>query len=269
MHIMRTAGALLLASSLICNSAVTFAGPAEDLVAKMAQPGGQIVNTFETEVGLKGFVVQHQQTKKTAIIYVDPEGKFLLSGLLFDGQGNNLTSAQYDTLVPKPDQTALLKDAEKAAWIEDGKPDAKAVIYALGEPHCGYCKLFYQQTRAAVTKGDLAIRWIMIGFDPAGKQSAASLFTASDKAKSLYDTFARDQSGRALTPFVPMTVAMSPRPPGEAPAAAVARNEAFAVANNMGGTPYIVYRTASGSVEALPGAPQPGQLADILKVAAR
>jgi thiol:disulfide interchange protein DsbG len=208
-------------------------------------------------------------TKKTAIIYVAPDGKYLLSGLLFDGEGNNLTTAQYESYVPKPDQNALLKDAERTAWIEDGRPDAKAVIYALGEPHCGYCKLFYQQTRAAVTKGDLAIRWIMIGFDFEGKQAAANMFTAADPARVLYETFAKSQSGKLTSAFVPMSVAMSPRPASEAPAQAVARNEGYAAAHNMGGTPYIVYKTAGGSVEGVPGAPPPQQLAEILKVASR
>lgn len=245
------------------------ADPASDLVAKMAQPGGRIVKEFDTTTGLKGFVVEHVQSKKTALIYVDPAGRFLLSGLLFDGQGANLSQAHVEQHVPKPDHAAILKDAETTAWIEDGKADAKAVIYVLGEPNCVYCKVFYAQTREAVAKGELALRWIMIGFDADGAQKAASLYSAGAPGRALYDFYSKSPAGQAApTPFIGAS-AVGPRTEGEQGPQVIARNQAYAAKHGLGGTPHLVYRTRSGAVQASPGVPQPQAMAEILAVAAR
>lgn len=240
--------------------------PARALVEKMAQPGGRIVREFDSGVGLKGFVVEHPQTKKSALIYVDPQGRYLLSGLLFDGAGGNLSSSHFDEFVPKPDATAIIRDAETTAWVEDGRPDAKAVLYVLGEPNCGYCKLFYAQTRAAVAKGDVALRWIMVGFDPVGKQKSADIFTAADMGKAFNDMYGK---GAAVPGATAGRMVTGPRPIVEAPPQAIARNEAYAAKHGIQGTPHVIYRTQSGAVQLSAGVPQPAAMTEILRIATR
>ena len=240
----------------------------------MATPGGRIVREFDSGTALRGFVVEHAQSKKTALIYVDPDGQFLFTGMLFDGQGNNLSTAHYEAHVPKPDAAAIIKDAESTAWIEDGSPTAKTVLYVLGEPNCGYCKVFYQQTRPAVAKGDLALRWIMIGFDMPGKLQSASLYAAPNMGKALYEMYTKGPSGKAAAPYgigsaSGPVIVVGPRPVNEAPPQTVARNEAYAQKHGLGGTPHILYRTVSGAVQSNPGVPQPLAMVEIMKIGVR
>jgi hypothetical protein len=110
----------------------------------------------------------------------------------------------------------------------------------------------------------------MIGFDPAGKQKAAELYGAASPAKALHDLYANGP-GASATRMPPPSgkTQIGPRPEHEGAPQSVARNEAYAAKHGIGGTPHIIYRTASGAVQTSPGVPQPKAFAEILAIASR
>lgn len=231
---------------------IAAADAATDLVNRLSGGKAAVVSTFQaTEIGMTGVVM-----KKGAghvIVYVEPTGKFMLSGVAIDQGGKNLSQAYNEKYIPKPDFTGMWSEAEKTAYIEYGSPRAKSVIYVVGESNCGYCKRFHRDVKPLVDKGDLAVRWIMLGFDEAADAKAAGVIAADNKKEAMDLLY---EKGQTL--------------PANAKALEKVKvNHAFADKFGIGGTPFILSKEASGKIVATPGAVAGASLEKLVAAAKR
>lgn len=228
------APALLLALS---QSVLAAADPAVALAAKLAGGKASVISSFQaTEIGMTGVVMK--RSGQHVIFYVEPTGKYMFSGVAIDKDGKNLMTAYNEKHLPKPDFAAMWKKAEKTAYVEYGSPLAKSVIYVVGESNCGYCKRFHRDIKPLVDKGDVAVRWILLGFDEKADAKAAGVLGAANPKEAVEALYEKSQA-------LPVTKAAAEK---------VKLNHAFAEEFGIGGTPFILSKGKDGKVTATPGA---------------
>lgn len=226
--------------------------PVTELVNKLSGDKAAIVSTFPAvALGMTGVVLKRGASH--VIVYVEPTGKYMISGVVIDASGKNLSQEFNEKYIPKPDFKAMWSGAEKTAYVEYGSPLAKKVLYVVGESNCGYCKRFHKEVKPYVERGDVAIRWILMGFDDAGDAKAAGVIGAANPKEALDDLY---ENGKG-------------RPGSKTALEKVKLNHAFAEAYGISGTPFILSRDAEGKVKTTPGAVQGKNLEQLVAKATR
>lgn len=223
-----------------------------ELVNKLSGGKAQVVSTFDaTTIGMTGLVMKRGGSY--VIVYVNPEGKYMISGVVIDADGKNLSQQYSDKFIPKPDYSGMWKAAEKTAYVEYGSPSAAAVIYVVGETNCGYCKRFHKDIKPYVSRGDVSVRWILMGFDDAADAKAAAVLSSANQKEALELLYEKGQAGKGS-------------------AAALQRikiNHEFAETYGVTGTPFILARGVDGIVMTTPGAVQGKDLEKLVASASR
>lgn len=215
------------------------AEPAEILVAnQMKVQGGKIIKQFDSkETGLAGFVVETSQGDRIPM-YADKQGRYLLTGLLVDSKGRNLSALDATAHIPTAPKADLVKIVEAGSLVRTGNPKAKKIVYVVGEPNCGWCRKQHFELKQIE---DIEIRWLMIGFNPDGEEKAAKIIAAKNPVGALAATY---ESGE----------------PGDVPVnddirAKVRENQVISKRMGVQGTPFMFYKDAkTGEVVTAPGA---------------
>lgn len=245
--ILAAATAVLLLSSLTRASA-------EDLppaLQNLTKEGIEVVKRFEAPGGLTGYVIQ--AGGQSHVVYVTSDGEHLLTGVLLDSQGRNLTQEHMRAHAPEPDYAAAWQALEDARWVAVGAEDPKTVVYVLADPHCPYCHAFWNASRAYWDAG-LQARWIMVSYlRPDGPAKAAAILDADDPAAALARHQEQFRSG-GIEP------AASPDP---ATLRAVRANTELMRRFGITGTPAILFRGEDGKVNLIQGMPKLGVLPEI------
>lgn len=246
----RISGAFLLIAAMSAQAAQT--DQATELVNKLSGGKAQVVSTFAASaIGMTGVVMKRGGNH--VIVYVDPQGKYMISGVVIDADGKNLSQQYSDKYIPKPDYSGMWKAAEKTAYVEYGSPSAKTVLYVVGESNCGYCKRFHKDIKPYVARGDVSVRWILMGFDDAADAKAAAVLSSANQKEALELLYERGQAGKGS-------------------AAALQKikiNHEFAETYGVTGTPFIIARGADGKVMTTPGAVQGKDLEKLVATASR
>lgn len=230
-------------------SGVASADAIDQLIDRM--PGKPtVLKRFDTGKGPIGLVLARGKGDPV-VVFADPNGRWLMSGLMLDDRGNNLTKAFVSQHVPQKDLVA--EAIKSAAWVEDGKPDAEKTLYVIGEPNCGYCKKQYATLAPLVAKGELAVRWIMIGFSAEAASKVAAVLDQDNKAKAL------EQVYRGADLGAPKSESLSK----------IEANRELATEFGMQGTPMLFYRAKNGSIQKIPGYVEGDELQSHLKTMGR
>ena len=87
----------------------------------------------------------------------------------------------------QPYLTKLInKNIKLSTGFTQGSDDAKYQLYAVADPNCVACHLFYENAKSAVEDGSVQIHWILVDFLKASsKGRAAAIMTADDPAKAM------------------------------------------------------------------------------------
>lgn len=216
---------------MLCAGSVS-AGPARALVEKFVGDSARIIKEYPSVPGMTGFVVTPPGKPEPMVMYADDAGRYIIAGAIFTPDGRNLTSLETEKYVPKPDLREMLTEASRTNFIEVGNPKAKRLIYIVAEPNCIYCKREYAALKSRLD--NVRVRWIMIGFNPAGDAKAKAMIASKDKLKALDSVYGAGepiQGGDGIS---------------------LAKNEAFSQKWGIRGTPYLFYAN-KGVVEAKPG----------------
>ncbi len=241
----------------------TDSNKAKALINRATEGKVTVVQEFDAGNNLVGFVVKpKEQAGQQAIIYADKNGKYLLVGALIDAQGNNRTDLDTQKYIQSKVAKQAFKAANNTAWVQDGKSDAKHMMYVVGDPNCVYCHKFYQVTRPFVKSGDLAIRWIWVGYlKPSSAGMAAAILNAKDPAKLL----AKNESG-----FSDRSEQGGIKPLKNPPQAALdklQKNMDFMSKFQFPGTPVLIYMDQSGQPKTMYGVPQGEDLKKVVEQA--
>lgn len=215
--------------------------------------GAHVVGAFDAPDGLRGYAAEYEG--QAMALYLTADGKHVLSGRLFDAQGNDLSREPLERLVFAPMAREMWAKMEKSAWIADGQNDAPRTVYVFTDPNCPYCTQFWQQARPWVDSGKVQLRHIMVGMikaDSMGK--AATLLADADSAKALHS---HELAGKA-SPLKPT------RQIPESIQHQLDQNMALAEEMGVNATPSIFYLNQKGRLEQVQGAPRPEQLETLL-----
>lgn len=185
---------LLLAATFAGISAVALAGqeritPVEQhLVSK----GVKIIQSFTSASGLRAIVADSGTEKR--LFYITPDGKSLIAGMVFDANGNNITSADMNkagvsdvggTKVMGDAQLQSLWDrAEKRRWVQEGK--SGKVIYVFFDANCPYCHRLWTTLRASVQAGKIQVRWLPVAIlKDTSKGLGAAVYSSTDAGDAM------------------------------------------------------------------------------------
>jgi len=225
-----------------------------DVLKGIEKHGFEVISEFDAPGGLRGFagVVGGQQP---AAAYVTPDGKHVLVGSLFDGEGNDVASATLEAKVAGPMSERTWAELEKSAWVADGKANAPRIVYTFSDANCPYCHKFWEAARPWVDAGKVQLRHVMVGVireDSPAK--AAAILSAKDPSAALLENEHRFASG-GIAPLKQVTPAL---------AAKLDANQVLMLKLGFQGTPGILFQDAKGAVQRRSGMPQGADLDAVL-----
>ncbi|NLW04794.1 MAG: thiol:disulfide interchange protein DsbG [Pseudomonadaceae bacterium] len=188
----RTKSLALIPSLLMLSLLFSFSGstlaqatPAATLPSKLPEPiqhlknkGLDIVREFPVGASISGWVVSLEGND--TIVYTTADGEFLISGVLLDAQGNDLTEEHQKNWLPKPSWNDLASShfiTEKN--LADGKDTPpKSTIYMFFDANCPFCHLSWLALQPYRQAG-LEVRWIPVAYlKPDSRDKAAALLSA-------------------------------------------------------------------------------------------
>jgi len=160
---------------------------ADDLPAalqKVVRDGGTVVKSFPAPDGLTGWVVRIQG--RPYIVYTTPSGSYVMSGVLLDSEGRNLTQQYGDMYVPKPDADKAVAALNSDTWLVDDGKNGAPLIYVYADPNCAYCNKFWADLRPYVAAGKVHVRWALLAFlKGTSKGRAAAILSAPNRTAAL------------------------------------------------------------------------------------
>lgn len=234
-------GAMLMATSAV---AADYPKPIQSAV----NAGLKVVADFAAPSGLKGWVMQ--QGSQYSIVYTTSDDKFLLTGVLVDSEGKNLSAEYAQKYIPKPDYTAAYKELGSAASFSEGAKDDKNMIYVFFDPNCIFCHMLWKALQPYENAG-LQVRWIPVAFlkkDSAGK--AVALLTAKDPAASMamnMSKFNKDEESGGIDAEVNSPDDLLEK---------IRSNGALMDRFSTSGTPAIAWKDKDGQVHVVSGMPR-------------
>lgn len=225
--------------------------------------------------GMDGWLVKLGDNVRA--MYVAPDGKGVVVGLMHDENGDNLTVRQIEALQPSGDAEPVAaqeeaaaqepgnedavaaspasaeaeQDPAKAAWeaagtlayVPIGNADAP-VIYVMFDPRCSYCALYLSDLlEGPISARKLNVRMVPVSvLGDASVRLAASLLGAPVPAEAIL----RHAIGRS----------MELPEPTEENMAVVRHNSEVLSGLGLRSTPRTIYRTPAGEYGVITGAPQ-------------
>lgn len=158
----------------------------------LAAQGVKVVQSFSSVSGLRAIVADNGAEKR--LFYITPDGKSLIVGMVFDAQGNNVTSGDMSKagvsdvggakVMGDAQLQALWDRVEKRRWVQEGK--SGKVIYAIFDPNCPYCHRLWGSMRAAVQAGKVQVRWLPVAIlKDTSKGLGAAIYSSANPSEAL------------------------------------------------------------------------------------
>jgi len=178
------------------------------------------------------------------VIYVDETLQHFIVGMIFDGNGQNLTAEYVQENMPEATLEAAMSRLEGLPYIEEGKTNAP-IIYVVADPNCPYCKALHDQSEIDLREGRLRIRWVL-----------TSTLGHDGKSEFIYTVESR-YPGRGAEILRQYYQGVGEKEPEyeETGAKSVAEANRFFNEMRIKGTPFLMFRTRSGNISMHMGAP--------------
>jgi len=154
---------------------------------------------------------------------------------------------------------SMLADINQATWIRDGK--STHVMYVFFDPNCPYCHKVFEMLRPQVQRGEVELRWVVVGkLMATSTGKAAAMLEAKDPTEALY----RNERG-----FSQETGSFGGIEEEPAPREETLRqlNTNLALLNRSGfdAVPALLFRTKDGKADIIRGAPPAAFLEKLVK----
>ncbi|HHQ43048.1 MAG TPA: thioredoxin [Chromatiales bacterium] len=157
----------------------------------------------------------------------------------------------------------LLAEVDDTTWFAEGT--GRKVLYVVIDPNCPYCHKLWERLRGPVERGELQVRWIIVGYlTSTSLGKAAAILQAEDPVAALRvneeDFGFRDEDpGGGIEPLPEEAIRDETR-------LALAANLALMQNNNLFGVPLAFFRAADGRGFMFEGAPPPDVLKELLSL---
>lgn len=221
-----------------------------------AQNGIELMEHFETETGLDGWLVKNRTGYN---IWFSDEVGYVFVGAYLDPAGNNLTAKYLDEKAPKPDYEGMLSEVEYVSTQPDNPSERP--VYVFYEPHCGFCSAFHAAAEPYVNMG-AEVRWIPVAFlkpkSAPGKPSSYELVSKMMNSSDPLAIIDAHEKSKALTGGR-AGLSEGSQPTAEIFALAEKNSK---IMNELGftGTPAVVYTDTRGKIQLVKGFPKMEQL---------
>lgn len=215
--------------------------------------GFEVLGEFDAPSGLRGYAGTAGQ--QPVAVYVTADGSHAVIGTLINAKGEDIGAEALQRLVAGPQSARIWAQLEASDWIADGVADAPRVVYTFSDPNCPYCNRFWNAARPWVDAGKVQLRHIMVGvIRPDSANKVATIMADSSPADALRRNEMNYASGGV-------------DPAAEVPAsvrATLDANAALMVRLGFQGTPGILFRDDTGTVQRRSGMPAPDDLGTVL-----
>ena len=233
-------------------------GPQLDLPVDklMTLASGQVKELGETH-GLRGLYLRNGP--EFQVLYVTPDGRATIAGVMWDATGKNLTRDQVskiDGAIPtvvvdkdgaKSIEAAVRADAllgvEKATFGLTGDPAAPR-LWMIIDPYCSYSVRAFDALRPYVKAGRIQLAVVPISildYEDNGQSTPAAQSLLSQTTEKMVEAW--DHQNFRLAP-------------SESAPALLEKNNRIAEEIGLRGTPTLVWRKADGSAGEIDGIPK-------------
>ncbi len=233
-------------------------GPQLDLAVDklMTLASGQVKELGETH-GLRGLYLRNGQ--EFQVLYVTPDGRSTIAGVMWDATGKNLTREQVSkidgavpTMVVEKEGSKTLEVAAKAdallgvehtAFGTYGDPAAPR-LWMIIDPYCSYSVRAFDELRPYVAAGRIQLALVPISildYETNGQSTPAAESLLSQDPARMAEAWDH-QSFRA--------------PPSQEAPALLRKNNGIAEAIGLKGTPTLVWRKSDGTAGEIDGIPK-------------
>lgn len=209
-----------------------------------------IEKQFDTGLGVQGFILapSDDQAEKQ-VVYTTKHGTAIIDGILKHpdpktGTMVNMNQAYQNFYQQDAKADKLLEKAGKSHYIQQGQSNAPHQLYAVIDPNCRYCHAFFNAIQPSIEKGDVAVRWILVGAVTKTSQAkAAAILSSNDPLDALKEneTQFHEESG------------------GIDPVANVAEkqknqlNDNLQMVSEVGSVPFVVFLNTQGFARFMKG----------------
>ncbi len=212
----------------------------------------KILKSFPAIGNLQGFVVtSNKRHTQKGIVYVNKRYRYVISGVLINSQGKNIVEQDFNKYIEPASAVKAFKAIDTTHYVEQGKADAPHKAYIVVDPNCIFCHKLYEALKPMIAKGQLAVRWIIVGIiKPSSKAKAAAILSANNPSQALEANergFNESQEEGGITPL---------KNPSAKVKQELQNNITFMMKNQITATPVILYRTNSNVLKMETGLPQ-------------
>lgn len=245
----------ILSLLILLMSATTQAQTADlpEPVKQMEKQGIEIIKPFSAPGGVEGWLGKYQDMGVT--LYLTPDKKHVISGYMYDAQGNNLSEKNINEEIYIPAGREMWKQLTAAPGIVEGSADAKCQVVVFSDPFCPYCNKFWHQAQPFIKDKSISTKTLLVGvIRPDSAQYAAAVLAAKDPAKVWYDL--ENSNGKT-----------KPALQGNTPPAVfkqIQQNQQFMEQLGASGTPAIYYLNKARALQQIIGLPDAEQMADLV-----
>lgn len=222
-------------------------------VKQMEKQGIEIIKPFSAPGGVEGWLGKYQDMGVT--LYLTPDKKQVISGYMYDAQGNNLSEKIINDEIYIPAGREMWKQLTAAPGIVEGSADAKCQVVVFADPFCPYCNKFWHQAQPFIKDKSISTKTLLVGvIRPDSAQYAAAILSAKDPAKTWYNLESSDGKTKpALQSDTPPAVFKQ-----------IQHNQQLMEQTGASGTPAIYYLNKARTLQQIIGLPDAEQMADLV-----
>ncbi|MFY9993661.1 MAG: thiol:disulfide interchange protein DsbG [Leclercia sp.] len=245
----------ILSLSILLISATTQAQTADlpEPVKQMEKQGIEIIKPFSAPGGVEGWLGKYQDMGVT--LYLTPDKKHVISGYMYDAQGNNLSEKSINEAIYIPAGREMWKQLTAAPGIAEGSAEAKCQVVVFSDPFCPYCNKFWHQAQPFIKDKSISTKTLLVGvIRPDSAQYAAAILSASEPAKVWNDLESSDGKTKpALKGNTSPAIFKQ-----------IQQNQGLMEQLGASGTPAIYYLNKDRALQQIIGLPDAKQMADLV-----
>ncbi|EJQ2007700.1 thiol:disulfide interchange protein DsbG [Cronobacter sakazakii] len=243
---------LLMAGALLA----AFHAQADDLpepVKQLEKQGITIIKPFTAPGGVQAWLGKYQDTGVT--LYLTPDKKHVITGYMYDAQGNNLSEKLINDELYIPAGREMWKTLDQAKGIHEGSEQAACKVVVFADPFCPYCHKFWEQAQPYLNDKSISLKTLLVGvIRPDSGRYAAAVLGSDDPQKTWQDL---ESSAGKNKPALPEKTS---------PAAfkQIQYNQQLMTQLGANGTPAIYYLNKDRLLQQIIGLPNAEQMADLV-----
>lgn len=209
----------------------------------------KILKAFPVGAELNGYLVVLPSGQQT-ILYTTADGTNMIIGEVFNQKGENLSAGSIPNAIQSPPEvqnvpspTALLTLIKKSHLhgFRLGMANAPRQFIMFIDPNCIYCKMMFDGIASYISNNTLSITVIPVAILKPSSLARAGYILTGPNDESLLLENELNFNMQTETGGLPI-----PPHPDNAAIAAVSQNTRFFKANNLSGTPLIIFTDKTG-----------------------